>query len=368
MPDIGKDRLMTHAAAAYEAQFGTAPAAIAWAPGRVNLLGEHTDYNGGYVLPMPLLRGTAVAIGLGSVPGLVTLASSDFSDVIHRGVGDPPSGTWSDYFFASLIEGGRAVAAKTGLNAWAVSDLPVGAGVSSSAALEVATLRACMNQTGTMADPLDIAIRARRIETDYIGVPCGIMDQFASSVGTPGTPLFLDTRTLAHQPVLLPKGHRIIVIQSGIHHRLADSGYATRVAECAAACKVLGVKVLSDLGPQDLPRLSTLDAPLGSRARHVVTENLRTQMGVTALAANDPARFGALMTQSHASARDDYQITLPETDAMVEMALAAGALGARQTGGGWGGCIVALAAEGRVAQVCATSVDSFRAARILAVI
>lgn len=364
MRDTSEPRLIDAARAAYAERFGAAPEAVAFAPGRVNLLGEHTDYNGGYVLPMPLGLGTAVALGHGGTPGHVELASADFDDTATRPVGEAANGHWSDYLFGCLVSGGAAAA--SGLRALVVSDLPVGSGLSSSAAIEVATLRALDALEGAPGDPVEIAKRARAVENEYVGMPCGIMDQFASSVGTPGAALFLDTRTLAHEPAPLPAGHSFLVVHSGVGHKLAESGYATRVAECKAACDALGVALLSDLGVEDMDRIEALAMPLDRRARHIVTDNRLTRAGVAALKAGDAARFGALMVESHASERDDYEITVPETDAMVVAAVEAGALGARQTGGGFGGSIVVLAAEDRAEAVGAALTARFPAARVLA--
>lgn len=367
MHETSQNRLASEARAAYAARFGTAPDAVAWAPGRVNLLGEHTDYNGGCVLPMPLALGTAVALGPGDAPGVLNLASGDFEGGVSRRADETASGHWSDYLLGSLVAGGAGAVAATGLNAVVVSDLPVGSGLSSSAAIEIASLRALAALTGTALDPVEAAITARAVENGFIGMPCGIMDQFAVSVGTPGSALFLDTRTLAHEPAPLPSGHSFIVIHSGVSHKLAESGYATRVAECKAACAALGVALLSDLGPDDLGRVEALDDPLDRRARHIITDNRLTREGVAALAAGDAVRFGALMVESHATERDNYEITVAETDAMVEAAVAAGALGARQTGGGFGGSIVVLATDASAAAVGAAITTAFPAARILAV-
>lgn len=365
MHETSEATLTAAALAAYEARFGAVPEAVAWAPGRVNLLGEHTDYNGGYVLPMPMGLGTAVALGRGGPEGEVALASADFEGVSHRPVGEAASGHWSDYLFGCLTSGAPGEA--SGLRALAVSDLPVGSGLSSSAAIEVASLRALGRLLGAEDDPVATAIRARKVENFFVGMPCGIMDQFAASVGVPGAALFLDTRTLDHEPAPLPAGHSFLVIHSGVSHQLTASGYATRVAECKAACAALGVELLSDLGADDLPRIARLDDPLGKRARHIVTDNRLTREGVAALNAGDARGFGRLMVESHASERDDYDITVPETDAMVAAAVEAGALGARQTGGGFGGSIVVLAADDRADAVGRAITSAFPATRILAV-
>ena len=355
------------AAAGYTRRFGRVPIAVAFAPGRVNLLGEHTDYNGGVVLPMPLGLGVSVALGPGDAIGEIRFASAAFAAEETRRVDEAATGAWSDYLLGALKMLVEPQIADAGLTVFVASNLPLGAGLSSSAAVEVATLRAAAAGFDKPVDPVDLALIARAVENDFVGMPCGIMDQFAVSVGTPGNALFLDTRTLAHRPAPLPAGSSFLVIHSGVSHQLTDSGYATRVAECNAACAALGVEMLSDLGPQDLARIDAIAAPLNRRARHVVTDNRLTRAGLKALEAGDAAAFGALMTESHASERDNYQITVPETDAMVEAAVADGALGARQTGGGFGGSIVVLVADPEVEGFTARFAGAFPETRLLAV-
>jgi galactokinase len=346
--------------------FGEEPDAVAFAPGRVNLLGEHTDYNGGFVLPIPLGLGTAVAIGSGAPTGQVEMISADFPGMVLRPITDEAKGHWSDYLLGALLSAGSEAA--SGLRAAAVSDLPVGAGLSSSAAIEVAALRALAARSGSMDDPVALAMTAKAVENNYIGLPCGIMDQFAASVGTPGQALFLNTRSLDFTPAPLLAAHRFLVIHSGVSHALASSGYATRVAECADARTAFGVDTLSDLGPTDQDRIAALPDPIGRRALHVVTDNALALAGLAALQAADASRFGDLMTQSHATARNNYEITVPETDEMVAQALNAGALGARQTGGGWGGSIVVLVNHDRVGSVMDAILVHFPASRHLATV
>lgn len=355
-------------ARAFAAHFGTPPDATAFAPGRVNLLGEHTDYNGGYVLPIALRDlGVAIAIGRGPAPGVIEAYSDTFHDAETRAIGDAPARRWSDYVLGCLKAAVAAEVAETGVRIALITTLPMGAGLSSSAALEVATLRAAGALFGKAMRPVETALLARRVENDFVGMPCGIMDQFASSVGEPGQVLFLDTRTLAHTPAPALPGHRFVIVHSGVSHQLTEDGYATRVAECRAACAALGVALLSDLGPGDADRIAALPEPLNRRARHIVTDNRCARDGLAALTAGDAAAFGRLMTLSHASERDDYQITVPETDALAEAAVGLGALGARQTGGGWGGAVVALVPEARVAGWSEAIAAAFPAARVLAV-
>lgn len=353
---------------AYQSRFGSAPEVVASAPGRVNLLGEHTDYNGGFVLPMALKDlGVVVAMGKGTTPGVIEAWSDTFHEAARRHIDDKPDGSWSDYLLGCARAAAAQEIAETGLSVALGTTLPLGAGLSSSAALEVASLRAITRLFGREMSAVDIAITARAVENDFVGMPCGIMDQFASSVGEPGEALFLDTRTLAYAPAPSLQGHDIVVVHSGVSHQLTDSGYATRVAECRSACAALGVAVLSDLGPEDLDRINAIPDPLNRRARHVVTDNRLTREGLAALEAGDAVTFGRLMSASHASERDDYEITVPETDALVEASVEAGALGARQTGGGFGGSVIALVPQERVREWCATITSRFPAARVLAI-
>lgn len=362
----GQD-LQAQAARAYRERFGNEPEVTAFAPGRVNLLGEHTDYNGGYVLPMPLALGTAIAIGRGGEAGNLRIASDSFDGEDMRSISESATGAWSDYVLGSIKAIAAEEAAATGVQAVVASDLPVGAGLSSSAAIEVATLRATGALFCRVLDPVETAARARSVENNFVGMPCGIMDQFAVSVGTTGNALFLDTRKLEHRPAPLPAGHNFVVVHSGVSHKLTDDGYATRVAECQAACAALGVEMLSDLTTADLPRIEAIEPPLDRRARHIVTENRRVLDALDALSSGDIGRFAELMIASHASQRDDYQVSVPEVDALVEGALDAGALGARLTGGGFGGSVVALMSSAVVADWSTAIAARFPGARVLAV-
>ncbi|MEM8569641.1 MAG: galactokinase [Pseudomonadota bacterium] len=362
--DLAAD-LRKQVASAYEAHFGAAPEAVAFAPGRVNLLGEHTDYNGGLVLPMPLRLGTAMAAGRAGAPGSLRVASANFETEEHRDLSESARNTWSDYVLGSF-RSAPGLTEGIGLTAMVASNLPMGAGLSSSAAIEVCTLRVSDLLFGTETDPVDQAMLARKVENTFVGMPCGIMDQFAVSVGEVGRALFLNTRTLRHRPVPLPDGYRFLVVHSGAAHKLTDGGYATRVAECQAACEALRVEVLSDLTLADMDRIEALPDPLDRRTRHIVTENDRVQRGAKALEAGDAQAFAKLMIESHRSQSADYAVSLDEIDQLVDGALAAGAIGARLTGGGFGGSIVALIAEDRVAEVAETLAAQFPKAKVLA--
>lgn len=362
---MSSDSLTQSVSEAFEAQFGTAPAHVVTAPGRVNLLGEHTDYNGGYVLPMPLTLQVCIAIGPGDKPGFATLYSQSFDATCEIALTGTKSDHWSDYILGSFQLSEQKPDLKTGYRLAIGSSLPMGAGISSSAALEVCSLRAIAAYKGVTVDPVAIAHTARRVENEFVGMPCGIMDQFASSVGIEAMALFLDARSMDYELAPLIPGHKIITMHSGVAHKLTDGSYEQRVKECASACAMLGIDQLRDVGMDDLDRIEALGGVETRRARHIITENQRVLDGVAALKARDAATFGRLMVESHASQRDDYAITVPETDTLVEAALSAGALGARQTGGGFGGAIVALLADDQVETWCNTMTSDHPQTRIL---
>ncbi len=324
--------------------YGVDPGAAAEAPARANLLGEHTDYNDGFVLPTPLHYRTVVEAGLaedGSDQPF-TMYAAQFGDSTERQLGEARRGDWSDYVLGCLTVLSEAGIDLPPLRFAIDSDVPMGAGISSSAALEVAVLRSVRALLRLDLDDVTIARMGQRAENSYVGMQCGIMDQMVSSLGTPGKALFLDTRDLTTELVDLPAGERIAIIHCGVAHKLTEGGYNTRRRECEAACEALGVATLRDIGTGELERIDALPEPLNRRARHVVTENQRVVDGVAALEAGDIAAFGTLMDESHLSQRDDYDVSIPEIDALVESAKRHGAIGARLTGGGFGGSMVAL--------------------------
>ena len=334
------------------------PDAVAFAPGRVNLIGEHTDYNGGFVLPAAVDRGVAVAAR--RVPGeTFTLHAVDIGEscTFTRGAleRDPGHG-WADYFKGvvwALSNRGFEVptceAAITG-------DIPQGAGLSSSAAYEVASVR-LLSALGDFELPsLEIAKVAREAENGFVGVACGIMDQMASTFGEQGKALLLDCRSLAHETVGLPPGLKIVVVNSGVRHSLGSSEYNKRRAECEEGVRILaslrpGVRSLRDVGPDDEARFfAALPPVVRKRCRHVVSENARVLEAVTAMRSGDTARLKVLMAASHASLRDDYEVSCPELDILVELALALPAChGARLTGAGFGGSTVNLVETAAIA-------------------
>ncbi|WP_038056819.1 galactokinase [Thermus amyloliquefaciens] len=322
--------------------FGTLPEASAQAPGRVNLLGEHTDYQEGYVLPTPLPYFTQVEAA--KAEGRVEAYSEELKELRARPLESPPQGDFLDYLLGvvwALREVGYRV---HGARFYVRSRIPMGAGLSSSAALEVAALKALRTLYRLPLSDKEIAVLGQRAEVGYVGVRCGIMDQMAASLGEVGKALFLDTRTLEHESLPLPPGARVVVLDLGLGRRLAEAGYNQRRGEAEEAARRLGVRSLRDLG--DLCLVESLPSPLDKRARHIVGENLRVLRGVEALRRGDAKAFGELMVQSHRSLSQDYEVSLPELDALVEEALRAGAYGAKLTGAGFGGAVVALVPEG----------------------
>lgn len=335
----------------FAALFGRSPDVTARAPGRVNLIGEHTDYNGGYVLPTVIPQQTRLDLARRS-DSLVRAHSMNIggaggAQATYRLGEETRRGQWIDYVqgVTAILERTGAVIA--GFDVLIDSDVPVGSGLSSSAALDVALLRALRDAFGLSLDDQRIAELAQRVENDFVGAPVGIMDPMVCSVGQHGTALFLDTRSLEHEAIPLPPDAGFAVVGSGISHSHADGEYRLRRDDCERAAEILGVVQLRDLGPADLPRVARLPPPLDRRARHVITEDARVLAAAAALRAGDLATLGALFNQSHASLRDDYDVSIPEIDLLVDLATRDPAVhGARITGGGFGGCVVILTRRG----------------------
>jgi galactokinase len=315
--------------------------ATASAPARANLIGEHTDYNGGYVLPMPLDCATTVTAERSGEDGAILIESRTLKETA-RMTGDwTARGDWTDYAVGCLVMLRQRGVAVPGLSLLIDSTVPMGAGVSSSAALEVATLKAVRALLAIEIDDVALALLAQRAESEFVGVPCGIMDQMIAALGRPGEALLIDTSDLTRRPVPLPHGHVFAVLHSGVAHRLSESGYADRRRDCLDAARELGAASLREVSPDD-ERIRLLPEPLPRRVRHVLSENARVLAMARALQAGDIERAGRLMLESHASQRDDFEVSIPEIDALVAAAMRHGAIGARLTGGGFGGSIVAL--------------------------
>lgn len=329
---------------AFCAVFGRPPEALARAPGRVNLLGEHTDYNDGYVLPTAIGLHTEVALARRD-DGRVRVESETLQERGEYRLGQETRvGGFVDYVAGvtrALVEHGHAI---EGFDALVRSSVPVGSGLSSSAALEVAMLRALRVRFALTLDDAGVAKLAHWGETRHVGVPVGMLDPMACSLADEHTALFLDVRSLVYERVALPETAEIAVVDSGVAHAHASGDYRTRRDECRRAAAGLGVGSLRDAG---LAALAGLPEPLQRRARHVITENARVLAGVQALRDGDAERFGALWWASHASLRDDYEVSVPAVDAIVERARHVPAiLGARITGGGFGGAVVVLVRRG----------------------
>jgi len=325
---------------------GFAAAFVASAPGRVNLIGEHTDYNNGFVFPIAIDRYIHVA-ARPRADRLVRVAARDRNDVDRfslDAVERDPERRWANYIRGVAAELTAAGFALRGVDLAIGGNVPVGAGVSSSAAIELATARAFLTAAGgDMALP-ELALLCQRVENGFVGVSCGIMDQFISALGEPSKAMLLDCESLAYEMAPLPERATFVVCDTRKERALGDSAYNERRSQCEAGAAKLGVPSLRHATSEALAaNRGELDPVTFRRCRHVVTEIARTVDAVVALKAGDLAAFGRLMDESHASLRDDYEVSCPELDAMVQAARGApGCLGARLTGAGFGGCAVAL--------------------------
>ena len=333
----------------FERRMGQRPAILARAPGRVNLIGDHTDYNDGFVLPMAIDRAVWIALRARD-DGRVSAYSLDFGEEATFAVSDTTRGNegWVEYVRGvAWTVGAFAQREGASLRGWEgvlAGNVPLGAGLSSSAALELATARAFAATSRLAWRPTDMALLSQRAENEWVGVNCGIMDQLISAAGVAGHALLIDCRSLDTRPVPLPDEVAVVVLDTGTRRGLVDSAYNERRAQCETAARHFGVRALRDVDEGMLAEGGgTLDEVTRRRARHVVTENARTLAAADALAAGDVQRVGTLMDQSHRSLRDDFEVSRAELDAMVEIARGQpGCLGARMTGAGFGGCAVAL--------------------------
>ncbi|MGH3424461.1 MAG: galactokinase [Nocardioidaceae bacterium] len=345
---------------------GAADPVRAWAaPGRVNLIGEHLDYNGGPVLPIAIDRRTTVKARArtdGRVRVWTTLQPGSVEFGVDTTPGDVPD--WAAYVAGVVWSLGRAGYEVAGADLVVESDVPLGAGLSSSAALECAVGVAIAGTAGWSVDPVDMALIAQRAENEYVGVPSGAMDQLASMCAEAGHALLVDTAPSRPEvePVAAPwvdDGLALVVIDTRAAHALADGEYARRRAECEQASELLGLETLSRAGPDAVLRLE--DETLKARVRHVITETARTRSAVRALRSREWQHLGTLLTASHTSLRDDYEVSCDELDVAVDAALEARALGARMTGGGFGGSAIALVPADRVAVVVGAVERAFAA-------
>ena len=318
------------------------------APGRVNLIGDHTDYNEGFVLPVAIDL-SCVVRSTPNADGVVRVRSEDVADEVELAAdgGTDPSqleAVWARYaagVVGTLSERGRPA---VGIDAVVSSTIPLGAGLSSSAALEVALALALSDAASFQLSPLELAVACQEAEQVATGVPCGIMDQLVSLVGQNNHALMIDCRSLEVEPIRLPPRLAVLILHSGMPRALVDSEYAERREACESIAALLGVQSLRDATPQQVA-----DEP---RARHVVSENQRVLQAAEALREGNVPALGPLLSESHRSLRDDFEVSTPELDAMAEALVAAGAVGARLTGAGFGGCALAVVRRGAERPFC----------------
>jgi len=352
--------------AAFVDRTGHPPSGVWAAPGRVNLIGEHTDYNEGFVMPFGLAQRVTVAAGPRDDDRwrVASLNNSDTATFSRYELNPGMSG-WASYIAGVVwaLEGaGHRV---EGADLVLTSDVPVGAGLSSSAALECAVLTALVELNGLEISPIQRAQLAQRAENEFVGAPTGLMDQAAATLCTAEHALFFDCRSNEAEQVALDlagSGFELLVLDTKTPHALVDSEYATRRRSCEQAAQLLGVPALRDVTDLDLALSRMPDAVTARRVRHVVTENARVLQAADVLRAGRTADLAPLLNASHTSMRNDFEITVPTVDLAVEAARDAGALGARMTGGGFGGCIIALVPAGTAPDVARQISDRFAAA------
>ena len=353
-------QLTDQLAADFQAHYGRPPRWIAAAPGRVNVIGEHTDYNDGFVLPMAIERHAIMAADVAGTPGTISVYDTHFKESATIAISAPVTRgepKWSNYIRGVLAGFQNRGVKLPALDIAFMSTVPLGGGLSSSAALEVCTATLMEAATGKTLDPVEKALLAQKAEHDYAGVPCGIMDQFISALGRAGHLLLLDCRT--RQTELVPMSDpsvELLVINTNVKHELGSGEYAKRRAQCEEAAKILGVKSLRDATAEQLEKASgRMSAVVYRRARHVIGEIERTVLAAEGIRQSNWPTVGQLMYASHYALRDDYEVSCLELDAVVDIAesigLRGGVYGCRMTGGGFGGCCVALVQAGAVASI-----------------
>jgi len=333
----------------FRRHFGRDSDLVREAPGRVNLIGEHTDYNGGLVLPtaIPQTTRAEVARRAGRTVRAVSADRPEEGRLEYELGQESRRGLWIDYVQGVSAELARRNIALGGFDLSVTSRVPVGAGLSSSAALEISVARALRDLFRFELDDVELALVGQRAENDLVGAPVGVMDQMASSLAAPGTALLLDTRSLETERIEIPRAAEIVVIDSGARHDHARGEYRKRRAECEEAAHRLGVRQLRDARLDRMADIDRLPDPLNRRARHVVTEGARVLEAARALRGGDLEGLGRLFDASHDSQRDDFGVSAPAIEALVRSARAhESAYGARLTGGGFGGSVVILAREG----------------------
>ena len=354
--------LLRTATQAFQKVYGRTPQWRAVAPGRVNLMGDHTDYNDGWVLPIAIDRHTAVVAAERQSSGKVRVYSLGLGEQISLSLEDldhPHPQQWARYVQGVIAQYQRMGVRCKGLDIVIASSVPTGGGLSSSAALEVAIAHLLEAISGQSVHSRDRVLACVQAERQMAGVPCGLMDQTVVDMAEAGHAMALDCASQNATPVPLALDNiSLLVIHSGVSHALAEGAYAQRRLECEQAAEGLGVSTLREVVLDDIERLAS--KPLRKRVRHVVTENARVQEAVVAIQKKDWNALGALMTDSHASLRDDYEVSCDELDRLVELAYAEqGVLGARMTGGGFGGCAVVLVARPRLERIAVSLQEGY---------
>ena len=359
--------------AEFRRQYGRAPELHYFSPGRINLIGEHTDYNDGLVMPVAVHLGTTF-FAAGNTDDLIrvhsTLMQQSIEIPLNRSTPLVPVGGWQDYFAGIVSEFLRLPCAPSGLDIMVDSTVPVGSGLSSSASIGIGIAAILNDEWDAGLSRLDLALIAKRSENDFVGLACGILDQFAVAMSRAGHAIVLDCGTLEWRTIPFP-GERlaIVIVESGVPRRLIESGYNARRAECKRALDLVNgerpVHSLSEIDVADLDSLKKLrtDAVAYKRARHVVTENARVRTAAEALENGDLPGFGRAMYESHRSLSEDYEVSCPELDLIVDLARdKPGVVGAKMTGAGFGGSVVVLVNKSGVDDVSATLAESYRTA------
>jgi galactokinase len=368
------DELAHRVAGEFRRRFGRSPQWLAAAPGRVNLIGEHTDYNDGFVLPMAIERYVVMAAspagedGMGGDGKSVRLHSSAVHEPERFRVGDDDFrqlAPWARYVYGVMVGCREQGLDMPALDVLIDSTVPLGGGLSSSAALEVATATLLEAVTGQRLDPIAKARLCQKAEHQYAGVPCGIMDQFTSVLGQAGQLLLLDCRSTQIRMVPLTDPEvEVLIVNTNVKHELTGGEYAQRRSQCEAAARAMGVASLRDATLDTLRQYAaTLEPVLHRRARHVIGENDRTTAAAECLARGQWAEVGRLMYASHASLRDDYEVSCEELDVLVELAQQHGSdgavIGSRMTGGGFGGCTVSLVRKDHLDRLVASIASDY---------
>jgi galactokinase len=363
-------KLSAHVAAEFQKHYGRAPRWIVAAPGRVNVIGEHTDYNDGFVLPMAIERYAVMAADAAPAPGKISVYDAHFKESAAIDISGPVAKgqpKWSNYIRGVLAGFQRRGLKLPALDVAFVSTVPLGGGLSSSAALEVCTATLLEAATGKTIDPVEKALLAQKAEHDFAGVPCGIMDQFISALGREGHLLLLDCRT--RKTELVPMSDpsvALLVVNTNVKHELGNGEYAKRRAECEQAAKIIGVPSLRDASPEQLEKArGKMSDVVYRRARHVIGEIERTTHAAEGIRHSNWPTVGQFMYASHAALRDDYEVSCKELDTVVDIAENIGAkggmYGCRMTGGGFGGCCVALVKASAVDAITKTIAAQYKA-------